>query len=75
MPGALIHVVCSGEPDLAEGDPAPELGDTKDVGSSIPSTVFNLTNTIIGAGALHDHLLLQIIAFLNFIIESSTKSS
>lgn len=68
-------VVCSGEPDLEEGDPARELEDTKDVGSSIPSTVFNLTNTIIGAGVLHFHHLLQVPAFLTVIVESSTKHS
>jgi hypothetical protein len=40
----------SGEPDIEEALEAPGNTAAKDEGSSIPSTTFNLTNTIIGAG-------------------------
>lgn len=41
---------CSGDPDVEEDNLDPANTAVKDEGSSIPSTIFNLTNTIIGAG-------------------------
>ncbi len=61
----LLHehlniTACSGDPDLEEANLAPADAAVKDEGSSIPSTVFNLTNTIIGAGEYTANVLLLI---------------
>ncbi|CAL8468634.1 g8174 [Coccomyxa elongata] len=57
----------SGDPDLEEANLAPADAAVKDEGSSIPSTVFNLTNTIIGAGIM---ALPQAVATLGIVLGS-----
>lgn len=49
---------CSEDHDVEEANLAPANSAVKDEGSSIPSTVFNLTNTIIGAGEYAMNVLL-----------------
>lgn len=54
---------CSPEADVEEGPPPTDSNGKKEEGSTMPATIFNLTNTVIGAGKAQMSTLIPALLF------------